>query len=60
MNVSLIPESLSMLTLMVSSHLFSRPIIIKFHTTETALIKIHNDMVVSVDEGHVGALALLA
>jgi len=31
----------------------------KCHSTETALVKIHNDLVTSVDQGHVGALALL-
>ena len=31
----------------------------KFHSTETALVKIHNDLITTVDEGRVGALALL-
>ena len=31
----------------------------RFHSTETALAKIHNDIVTSVDEGNVGALVLL-
>jgi len=31
----------------------------KFHSTETALVKIHNDLITTIDEGHVGALALL-
>jgi len=29
------------------------------HSTETALVKIHNDLVGRVDTGHVGAIALL-
>jgi len=31
----------------------------RFHSTETTLAKIHNDLFTSVDEGHVGALVLL-
>ena len=31
----------------------------KHHSTETALVKIHNDLVDSVDKGQVGAIALL-
>ena len=30
----------------------------KYHSIETALVKIHNDIVTSIDRGHVGALAL--
>ena len=31
----------------------------KYHSTETALVKIHNDIVTSIDRDQVGALALL-
>jgi len=31
----------------------------KHHPTERALVKIHNDLVTSIDQGHVGALVLL-
>ena len=31
----------------------------KHHSTETALVKIHNDLVTSIDQGHTGALVLL-
>jgi hypothetical protein len=31
----------------------------KHHSTETALVKIPNDLVTTIDQGHVGALALL-
>jgi len=31
----------------------------KYHSTETALVKIHNDLVTCIDQGHFGALALL-
>ena len=31
----------------------------KHHSTETALVRIHNDLVTSIDQGHVGALVLL-
>ena len=31
----------------------------KFHSTETALLRVHNDISVSLDKGHVTALTLL-
>ena len=31
----------------------------KFHSTETALLRVHNDISVSIDKGHVTALTLL-
>jgi len=31
----------------------------KHHSTETALVKIHNDIITNIDQGHVGALVLL-
>jgi len=30
-----------------------------FHSTETAVVSIHNDMISVVDQGHIGALVLL-
>ena len=58
LNVSSIPGSLNMPTSMVASRLFSRPTVSSI-VTKTALVKVHNGLVVSVDEGQVGALVLL-
>ena len=30
-----------------------------YHSTETALVRIHNDMIATVDKGHIGVLPLL-
>jgi len=31
----------------------------KFHSTETVLVKVHNDIVTAIDRGDIGALAML-
>jgi len=31
----------------------------KFHSTETVLVKVHNDIITAIDRGDIGALAML-